>query len=60
MLPDCAVILASVWMLGAHIIASARQDTLAATVRSRWTSASPTLARMELHALITWEDILVR
>lgn len=53
MLPDCAVTLATVWMLETHTTASARQDTLAATVRSRWMSAYPTLARMELHALIT-------
>lgn len=52
-LPDCAVTQASVWMLGTHTTASAKQDTQAATARSRWMSVSPTPARTVLPALIT-------
>lgn len=47
-----AGIQASVWMLETRIIAAAKLATLAVTARNRWTSAHPTLAKMEPPALI--------
>lgn len=49
---NCAGTQASVWMLGTHTTAAARQATLEVTARNKWTSAHPTPARTEPHALI--------
>lgn len=43
-----------------HIIADARPATLGVTARNKWTSAHPTLARMEPSVLIIWEATVVR
>ncbi len=58
--PFCAVTRVSVLMWVTHTCADVRPDTWAATVMSRWTSASRIPARTEPPAPITWEDTAVR
>lgn len=49
---NCAGTRASVWMLGTRTTAAAKQVTPGVTARNKWTSAPPTPARTEPHALI--------
>lgn len=51
MLPICVVTRVSVWTQETFTTAIARLDILEVTVRSRWTNAPQTPAKMELHVL---------